>query len=138
VVVSRFNDFVTRRLLEGCLKGFEAHGIPRQKIDLVWVPGAFEIPYACQGMLRRRRYRALVALGAVIRGETPHFEYVALAATEGITRVILETGVPIAFGVLTTETVRQALDRSGRKQNRGREAADTAIQMAMLFEDKRR
>ena len=138
VVVSRFNDFVTKRLLDGCLEAFATNRIPRGKIDVVWVPGAFEIPYACQELLRRRRYSALVALGAVVRGQTPHFEYVALAATEGILKVTLDTRVPIVFGVLTTETVRQALDRSGARENRGREAAETAIEMAMLFKGKER
>ena len=135
VVVSRFNEFVTRRLLEGCLKTFASHGISRKNIDVLWVPGAFEIPYACQAMLRRRRYRALVALGSVIRGQTPHFKYVASAAAEGISRVALEAHIPIAFGVVTTYTVRQAMDRSGKRDNRGAEAAKSALEMATLFEE---
>lgn len=135
VVVSRFNEFVTRHLLDGCLKVFTSHGISRRNIDVVWVPGAFEIPYACQMMLRRRKYRALVALGAVIRGQTPHFEYVASAAAQGILRVALDARVPIAFGVVTTHTVRQALDRAGRRENRGAEAAESALQMVRLSEE---
>ena len=138
VVVSRFNEFVTGRLLEGCLKTFASHGILRKNIDVIWVPGAFEIPSACQAMLRKRRYRALVTLGAVIRGQTPHFEYVALAASGGNLRVSLETKVPIGFGVVTTYTVRQAMDRSGKRDNRGAEAAESALQMAALFEDLRK
>ena len=133
VVVSRFNDFVTRRLLEGCLETLTSHGIPRRNIDVVWVPGSFEIPYACQAMLSKRRYRALIALGAVIRGQTPHFQYVASAASFGIMRVALETGVPIAFGVVTTLSTRQALARAGKRLNRGREAAESALRMAGIF-----
>ena len=135
VVVSRFNEFVTRRLLEGCLEAFASHRIPRRAIDVVWVPGAFEIPVACQALLRKRRYAALVALGAVIRGETPHFEYVASAATEGVSRVTLDHHVPIAFGILTADSTPQALARAGKRVNRGREAAETALQMACLFRE---
>ena len=135
VVVSLFNVFVTRRLLRGCLETFTSHGIPRKRIDVVWVPGAFEIPSACQAMLRKRRYRALVALGAVIRGETPHFEYVASAATQGILRVSLEAGIPIGFGVVTALSTKQALARSGKRINRGREAAKSALGMVKVFEE---
>ena len=138
VVVSLYNTFVTRRLLEGCLSAFRQNGIPRHRIDVVWVPGAFEIPFACQSILHRRRYRALVALGAVIKGETPHFEYVSSAAADGILRVSLDERVPIAFGVVTALNRRQALERSGRKENRGREAAESALQMTELFGGKRR
>jgi len=135
IVVSRFNESVTRRLLEGSLETFASHRIPRRDIDIVWVPGAFEIPSACQAMLKAGRYRALVALGAVIRGETPHFDYVASAAADGIQRVSLERQVPIAFGVVTTLSTQQALARAGKRLNRGREAAETALQMATLFEE---
>ena len=135
IVVSRFNEFVTRRLLEGCLEALTSHGVLRRNIDVVWVPGSFEIPYACQAMVRKRRYRALIALGAVIRGETPHFEYVASASSSGIMQVALETGVPIAFGVVTTLSTRQALARAGKRVNRGREAAEGALRMARLFEE---
>ena len=135
VVVSRFNEFVTRRLLAGSLKTFASHGGPRKNIDVIWVPGAFEIPSVCQAMLQRKRYRALVTLGAVIRGQTPHFKYVASAAADGISRVALDRNIPIAFGVVTTYTVRQAMDRSGKRDNRGAEAAESALEMAALFEE---
>ena len=138
VVVSRFHPFVTGRLLEGCLDTLTSHGVPRRHIDLVWVPGSFEIPYACQAMLRRRRYRALIALGAVIRGQTPHFEYVASAASSGIMHLTLASKVPIAFGIVTTLSTRQALARASRRLNRGREAAESALQMAGLFEELKR
>lgn len=138
IVVSHFHPLVTRRLLEGCLDTLTSHGVPRQKIDVVWVPGSFEIPYACQAILRRRRYRALIALGAVIRGETPHFKYVASAASSGIMHLALASKVPIAFGIVTTLSARQALARAGRRLNRGREAALSALQMAGLFEELRR
>ncbi len=135
IVVSRFNEGVTRRLLEGCLDTLRSRGVSRRDIDVVWVPGSFEIPYACQAMLQRRRYRALIALGAVIRGETPHFNYVASAASSGILHVALAANVPIAFGVITTLSTRQALARAGKRVNRGREAAKSALWMAGLFEE---
>ena len=138
IVVSCFNEEVTRRLLGGCLDTLKSHGIPKGNIDVVWVPGAFEIPSACQAMLKARRYRALIALGAIIRGETPHFEYIAKAASLGILQVSLEEKVPIAFGVVTTLSVRQALARSGKRVNRGREAAESALQMAGFFEGLKR
>lgn len=135
IAVSRFHETVTRQLLQRCLKTLVAEGVPKEAIDVVWVPGSFELPAACQAMLRKRRYRALIALGAVIQGETPHFEYVASAAAQGILQVSLTTGVPVIFGVLTTLTLRQALDRAGRRRDRGRDAALSALQMAELFEE---
>lgn len=132
VIASRFNHNITRRLLEGCLRALAACGVSGSRIDVVWVPGAVEIPSACLWMARRKRYDALVALGAVIRGETPHFEYVALIASRGISHVSLECGIPIAFGVLTTETTAQALARSGKKDNKGEEAARVALEMSHL------
>lgn len=132
VVISRFNRKVTERLLEGCLTALKSHGVRESHIDLVWVPGAVEIPSACLWMARRRRYHALVALGAVIRGETPHFEYVSLMAARGVSFVSLNSGVPIAFGVLTTHTLAQAMARSGKKDNKGEEAARVALEMAEI------
>ena len=134
VVVSRFNLKITERLLEGCLKALLANGVRDSGIDVVWVPGAVEIPSACLWMTRKRRYDALVALGAIIRGETAHFEYVSLIASRGISQVSLESGIPIAFGVLTTENRAQAIARSGRKDNKGEEAACVALEMAHLKE----
>ena len=138
VVVSRFNLDITQRLLKGCLAGLTAHGVKDSDIDVVWVPGAVEIPSACSWMTRKKRYDAFVALGAVIRGETPHFEYVSLMASRGISQVSLDSGIPIAFGVLTTETVRQARERSGKRENKGEEAALVALEMATLSEKIRR
>ena len=132
VVVSRFNLKVTKRLLDGCLRTLTAFGVPSSRIDVVWVPGAIEIPSACLWMARRKRYDALVTLGAVIRGQTPHFKYVARIASQGISHVSMTFGIPIAFGVLTTETMSQALARSGKKDNRGGEAAAVALEMADL------
>ncbi|MFH1858124.1 MAG: 6,7-dimethyl-8-ribityllumazine synthase [Candidatus Omnitrophota bacterium] len=132
VVVSRFNHDVTQRLLDGCLKALHAHGVPSSRVDVVWVPGAVEIPSACLWLSRRKRYDALVALGSVIRGQTPHFEYVALMTSRGISHVALNSGIPIAFGVLTTETRAQAMARSGKKDNRGADAACVALEMAGL------
>ena len=132
VIVSRFNGNVTRRLLKGCLATLLSCGVSASRVDVVWVPGAVEIPSACLWMARRKRYNALVTLGAVIRGETPHFEYVSLMASRGISQVSLEFGIPIAFGVLTTETAAQALARSGKKDNKGEEAARVALEMSHL------
>ncbi|MBI4435945.1 MAG: 6,7-dimethyl-8-ribityllumazine synthase [Candidatus Omnitrophica bacterium] len=134
IVVSRFNVEVTQRLLKGCLSTLTSHGVKDSDMDVVWVPGAVEIPPACSWMVRKKRYDALVALGAVIRGETPHFEYVALMVSRGLSQVMLDSGIPIAFGVLTTETVRQAMERSGKKENKGEEAALVALEMAVLSE----
>lgn len=138
IVVSRFNADVTRRLLEGCLSGLAAKGVLKSRIEVVWVPGAVEIPSACLRMARGRRYDALIALGAVIRGETPHFDYVALMAARGVSEVALRSGMPIAFGVLTTENRRQALARSGKKDNKGKEAAWVALEMADLLKRLKR
>jgi len=132
VVVSRFNLKVTERLLEGCLTALISRGVKESHIDVAWVPGAVEIPSVCLWMAHQKRYDALVALGAVIRGETPHFEYVSMMASRGISHASLELGIPIAFGVLTTETVSQAMARSGKKNNKGEEAACVALEMAEL------
>lgn len=132
VVVSRFNQKVTERLLEGCVGTLLSRGVRKERIDVVSVPGAAEIPSACLWMARKKRYDALVALGAVVRGETPHFEYVALLASRGVSHVSLTENIPIAFGVLTTETVAQAMARSGKGENKGAEAASVALEMAAL------
>ncbi len=133
VVVSRFNEFITRRLLDGALDCLRRHKVGEKSYDVISCPGAFEIPLVAQTLARSKRYDALICLGCVIRGETPHFEYVAHAVTTGISRVTLDYNIPIAFGVLTTETFEQAVERSGGKAgNKGWDAALTAIEMADL------
>ena len=136
IVVSRFNSFITERLLEGALDTFTRHGGKIEDVDVVHVPGAFEMPLAAKRLAARGGYDALVALGAVVKGATPHFDYVASAATSGLSSVSLETGLPVAFGLLTTETVEQAIDRAGAKSgNKGSEAILTAIEMANLLRE---
>ncbi|MCL6646220.1 MAG: 6,7-dimethyl-8-ribityllumazine synthase [Dehalococcoidia bacterium] len=133
VVVSRWNEFVTRRLLEGAEKVLRERGVADGDVTVAWVPGAFELPTAAKWAAASGRYHAVVCLGAVIRGETAHFEYVAGGAAEGIRQVAQETGVPVIFGVLTVDTVEQALSRAGGKDgHKGEEAALAAIEMANL------
>ena len=133
VLVSRFNEFITEQLAKGALESLEKRGCRQENIRLVKVPGAWELPIAARELARD--CDAIVALGAVIRGETPHFEYVAGSAADGLNRVSLETGVPIAFGVLTTDDMQQAMDRAGGKSgNKGSEAADAAIELANLLQ----
>lgn len=134
VVVARFNQAVTERLLHGALDGLRRHGVSEDDIEVVWVPGAFEIPVAAHELARRGGVDGIVCLGAVIRGETPHFEYVAAEAAAGIARAIAATEVPMSFGVLTTDTIEQALARAGGAVgNKGYEAALTALEMADLL-----
>ncbi len=133
IIVSRFNHFVTDRLLEGALETLKSHGVEENDIDVVRVPGAFEIPLLAHKMAAGGKYNALICLGAVIRGDTPHFEYIAEEVARGIGRAILEHGIPIAFGVLTTNNAEQAMERAGtRTENKGSEAALVAIEMASL------
>src|ERR1700719_1585260 len=134
IVAARFNDFVVEPLLRGALDALKRHGVAEKQIEIVRVPGAFDIPIVARKLALSQRYEALIALGAVIRGETPHFDYVAGECAGGIARIALETGVPIAFGVLTTDTVEQAVDRAGGKAgNKGADAALVAIEMANLL-----
>ena len=134
IVVSRFNDFVTDRLLEGAHAALRDGGIVESDIDVLRVPGAFEIPMVAQRVAERGQVSAVVCLGCLIRGATPHFEYIASACAHGITAAAASTGVPMAFGVLTTNSVEEALERAGPgPANKGREAADAAIEMARLF-----
>ncbi len=134
VVVARFNDFVVEPLLRGALDALRRHGVGEKQIEIVRVPGAFDIPIVARKLALSRRYEALIALGAVIRGQTPHFDYVAGECAGGIARIALETNVPIAFGVLTTDTAEQAMDRAGGKAgNKGADAALVAIEMANLL-----
>ncbi len=131
IVVSRFNSFITERLLEGAMDTLLRHAANEEKITVVRVPGSFEIPLVLKKMAISGSYDALIALSAVIRGDTPHFDYVAAEASKGIAHVSLETGCPIAFGVLTTNTIEQAIERAGTKAgNKGSDAAMTAIEMA--------
>jgi len=133
IIVSRFNNFVTDRLLEGALDGLKSHGGEERNIDIVRVPGAFEIPLLAEKMAAGGQYDALICLGAVIRGDTPHFEYISDSVTRGIGHIVLQHRVPISFGVLTTNNVEQAMERAGTKtENKGFEAALTAIEMASL------
>ena len=133
VVVARFNGFITDRLLAGALDALARTGGQNDDIDVVKVPGSWELPFTVKALAEKGRYDAIIALGAVIRGETPHFDYVAGEATSGLARVSTETGVPVAMGVLTTNTVEQAIDRAGAKSgNKGFHAAMTAIEMASL------
>ncbi len=133
VAVSRFNHLVTSKLLEACVVELEQRGARPDDIHVVWVPGAFELPQAARALASSGRYDALVTLGAVIRGATPHFDYVCRAVTDGVREVIRDTGVPVAFGVLTTEDADQAFARAGGADgNKGAEAAQVAIEMARL------
>ena len=133
IVAGRFNEYVTKHLVDGCLDTLEAHGVSRDRVDLVWVPGAFEIPTAARRLAKRGDVDAIIALGCVIRGETPHFDHVCRETAKGIAEVGRRTGVPTIFGVLTVETLEQAIERAGTKLgNKGREAAEAAIEMANL------
>lgn len=134
LIVGRFNDFVSERLLGGATDALLRSGADPDKIDVVRVPGSFEIPLAAKRMAASGRYDALIALGAVIRGATPHFDYVAGEVSKGVAQVMLESGVPIAFGVITANTLEQAIERAGSKSgNKGWDAALTAIEMANLL-----
>lgn len=134
LIATRFNDFVVDALVRGALDALRRHGVTDKQIDIVRVPGAFDMPVVARKLALSRRYEALIALGAVIRGETPHFDYVAGECAGGIARIALETGVPIAFGVLTTDTAQQAIDRAGGKAgNKGADAALVALEMANLL-----
>lgn len=134
VVAARFNEFVVEPLVRGALDALKRHGVAEKQIEIVRVPGAFDIPIVARKLALSRRYEAIIALGAVIRGQTPHFDYVAGECASGLARIALESGVPIAFGVLTTDTMEQAVDRAGGKAgNKGADAALVAIEMANLL-----
>ena len=134
IVAGRFNSLVTKALLSGCLDTFSRHGVPRDRVDLAWVPGSFEIPLIARKLAESRRYAAVITLGCVIRGDTGHYDQVANQTTSGIMQAGLSTGVPVIFGVLTTDTVEQALNRSGLKAgNKGVDAALAAIEMVNLL-----
>jgi len=134
IVVARFNELVTRALLSGAEDGLARHGVEPEGVDVAWVPGSFEIPVTARKLAESGRYQAVVCLGAVIRGETPHFDQVANQASSGIARVALDTGVPVIFGIITADTLEQALERAGGKMgNKGYDAAVAAIEMANLM-----
>ncbi len=134
LVVSRFNEFITNKLLEGARDALYRHGVREEDVDVAWVPGAFEIPLVARKMVGMGRYDAVICLGAVIRGSTPHFDYVAAEVSKGVAHVALESGRPVIFGVLTTDSIEQAIERAGTKAgNKGFDAAVAAIEMANLL-----
>lgn len=136
IVASRFNDFITNRLLEGCTDTLLRHGTKESDVEVVWVPGAFEIPVLAQRMAKSKKYDAVICLGTVIRGSTPHFDYIASETAKGIAHVSFTTGVPTIFGIITADSIDQAIERAGTKEgNKGRDAALSAIEMANLVDE---
>jgi 6,7-dimethyl-8-ribityllumazine synthase len=136
IVVGRFNEFIGGKLLSGALDGLKRHGVNEEDIEIAWVPGAFEIPLVAKKMAKSKKYDGVICLGAVIRGATPHFEYVSSEVTKGVAHVSLDTEVPVVFGVLTTDSIEQAIERAGTKAgNKGYEAAVTAIEMSNLLRE---
>lgn len=136
IVVARFNEFITSKLLSGCVDCLIRHEAADEDLIVAWVPGAFEIPMAAKKLAESGKYDAVICLGAVIRGATPHFDYVCAEASKGIAQVSMQTGVPVAFGVLTTENIQQAVERAGTKAgNKGVDCAMTAMEMVNLFKE---
>ncbi|CEQ09871.1 6 [[Clostridium] sordellii] len=134
IVLGRFNEFIVSKLLGGALDGLKRHGVDENNIDVAWVPGAFEIPLIAKKMAKNEKYDAIICLGAVIKGSTPHFDYVCAEVSKGIASVSLSSEKPVIFGVLTTDTIEQAIERAGTKAgNKGYDAAVTAIEMANLL-----
>jgi 6,7-dimethyl-8-ribityllumazine synthase len=134
ITVSRFNNFITTKLLDGALDALKRHGVDLDEVDIFWTPGAFEIPATAKRLAESNRYNAIICIGAVIRGATPHFDFVASESAKGIAQVSFNTGVPVIYGVITTETIEQAIERTGTKMgNKGAEAAVAAIEMANLY-----
>jgi len=134
LVVSRFNEFITKKLLEGAQDALLRHGVNQEDIEIAWVPGSFEIPLIAKKLAQTKRYDAVICLAAVVRGGTPHFEYIAAEVSKGIAKVGLETGLPVIYGVITADTLEQAIERAGTKMgNKGFEAAMSAIEMANLL-----
>ena len=135
IVIGRFNEFISSKLLGGAIDGLIRHGAAEAAIEAAWVPGAFEIPLIAQKMAATKKYHAVICLGAVIRGATPHFDYVSNEMSKGIAKVSLDAGIPVIFGVLTTDTIEQAIERAGTKAgNKGYDAAVSAIEMANLLQ----
>ena len=136
IVNGRFNEFISGKLLDGALDGLKRHGVNEEDIEVAWVPGSFEIPLTAQKMANSNKYDGVICLGAVIRGETPHFEYVSSEVAKGVAKVGLDTDVPVIFGVLTTDTIEQAISRAGTKSgNKGYEAAESLIEMVNLLSE---
>jgi len=136
IVVSRFNEFITNKLLDGAEDALLRHDVSEDDIEIAWVPGAFEIPLVAKKLAQTGKYDAIICLGAVVRGETPHFEYVASEVSKGIARVSQETGIPVTYGIITADTLEQAIERAGTKAgNRGFDAATDAIEMANLLKN---
>ncbi len=134
IVIGRFNEFIGSKLLEGCIDALKRHGLSEENIDVAWVPGAFEIPFIAKKMAEAKKYDAIITLGAVIRGNTPHFDYVASEVAKGVAQVAMNSSVPVIFGVLTTDSIEQAIERAGTKSgNKGSEAAKSAIEMVNLI-----
>ncbi len=134
IVVGRFNEFIGGKLLAGAIDALKRHGAEEDNIEITWVPGAFEIPIVAKKMAKTQKYDGVICLGAVIRGSTPHFDYVSSEVSKGIANVSLETEIPVIFGVLTTDTIEQAIERAGTKAgNKGYDAAVTAIEMANII-----
>lgn len=134
IVASRFNDSITKELISGCIDTLMRHGVEEKNLAVTWVPGAFEIPLVAQALAKSRTFDAVICLGTVIRGATPHFEYITSEVAKGIARVSQDTGMPVIFGIITADTIEQALERAGIKEgNKGRDAAISAIEMANLI-----
>ncbi len=134
IVIGRFNEFIGSKLLSGCIDALKRHGVSEENIEMAWVPGSFEIPLVAKKFAESKNYDAVITLGAVIRGSTPHFEYVASEIAKGVAQISLSTSVPVIFGVLTTDNIEQAIERAGTKSgNKGAEAAKSAIEMVNLL-----
>ncbi|MNI55965.1 6,7-dimethyl-8-ribityllumazine synthase [compost metagenome] len=136
IVVGRFNEFIVSKLLGGAIDGLKRHGVKEEDIEIAWVPGAFEIPLVAKKMVEKNKYDGVICLGAVIRGATPHFDYVCAETSKGIANVSLNSGIPVIFGVLTTDSIEQAIERAGTKAgNKGYDSAVSAIEMANLLKE---
>jgi 6,7-dimethyl-8-ribityllumazine synthase len=134
IVVSRFNEFISNKLLGGALDALRRHGVAEEDIDVAWVPGAFEIPLLARKLAASERYHAVICLGAVIRGATPHFDYVASESAKGVAQASLQTGLPVIYGIVTADTIEQAIERAGTKMgNKGWDAGEAALEMANLM-----
>ncbi|MBY0147242.1 6,7-dimethyl-8-ribityllumazine synthase [Neobacillus niacini] len=139
IVVGRFNEFITSKLLSGAQDALKRHGVSESDVDIAWVPGAFEIPLIAQKMATSKKYDAVITLGTVIRGSTPHFDYVCNEVAKGVSKINLDTGIPVIFGVLTTDSIEQAIERAGTKAgNKGWDVAAGAIEMANLCRNMER
>ncbi|MEW6075840.1 MAG: 6,7-dimethyl-8-ribityllumazine synthase [Candidatus Omnitrophota bacterium] len=135
IVASRFNDFITKELIAGCIDALLRHGAEDKDLAVVWVPGAFEIPSVALAMAKTKEYNAVICLGTVIRGSTPHFDYIASEVAKGVSKVGLDSGLPVIFGVITADTIEQAIERAGTKDgNKGKDAAVSAIEMVNVFD----